>query len=132
MPKYLSKADILSAPDVRCEDVEVPEWGGVVRVKVMTGAEKDAFEASVTAVTQKNGKTIQRMNMANVRAKLLARCIVDEGGRPIFDDADIDALGEKSAAAMDRVVEIAKRLNRISAEDIKTLSDDLKNDQPAG
>ena len=89
MSKYLSKNQIISAIDDRYEDVEVPEWGGTVRVKAMSGVEKDAFEASVTTIRRNGNKVEQRPNLENVRAKLLAHCIVDESGALIFDDDDI-------------------------------------------
>ena len=43
----LSKTAILAAQDLQTEDVEVPEWGGAVRVRSFTGRERDAFEAGM-------------------------------------------------------------------------------------
>ena len=43
----LSKTAILTANDLQTEDVEVPEWGGAVRVRSFTGRERDAFESSM-------------------------------------------------------------------------------------
>jgi len=43
----LSKTAILAANDLKSEDIEVPEWGGAVRVRSFTGRERDAFEASM-------------------------------------------------------------------------------------
>lgn len=131
MPKYLGKKEILSAADARYEDVDVPEWGGTVRVKAMSGRKKDAFEASVTTVRRNGNKVLQLPNLENVRAKLLARCLVDEDGALIFGEDDIAELGSKSSAALDRVVDVAKRLNRMTNGDIQELSEKLKNGQPA-
>jgi hypothetical protein len=44
----LSKSAILCANDLQTEDVDVPEWGGAVRVRSFTGRELDAFEASIS------------------------------------------------------------------------------------
>ena len=44
---YLSRDAILQREDIKTEDVEVPEWGGTVRVRGMTGVQRDAFEASL-------------------------------------------------------------------------------------
>lgn len=131
MSNYLGKDQILQANDEAFEDVPVPEWGGVVRVKRMTGAEKDAFEASLTIIQQQGGAVVQKPNMVNVRAKLAVRCIVDENGQPIFSDADISELGRKSGAALDRVVAAAKRLNRMTEADLQEMVQGLKNDPPA-
>lgn len=132
MSNYLSKADILGAKDARFEEVDVPEWGGRVRIKAMSGSERDAFEQSITSLRKNGSKMAQAMNLENVRAKLLARCIVDEEGGLIFDAEDVEALGQKNAAALDRCVEVAKRLNGMNKGDLEQLANELKNAPPAG
>lgn len=72
----LNKQDILDIKDIEIEKVEVPEWGGFVFVKGMTGMERDTFEASIV---QQRGKDA-RVNMVNIRAKLAAQTICDEEG----------------------------------------------------
>ncbi|PKN91109.1 MAG: hypothetical protein CVU44_21060 [Chloroflexi bacterium HGW-Chloroflexi-6] len=132
MPKnYLTKEQILAADDSAFEDVSVPEWGGTVRVRRLSAAEKDAFEASLTIIHQQGGTVVQKPNMVNVRAKLAVRCIVDENGERIFEENEIADLGRKSGAALDRVVAAAKRLNRMSEADLQEMVQGLKNDQPA-
>ncbi len=91
---YLTREAILNAQDLPTEAVEAPEWGGSVLVRGMTGAERDAFESSVVSM---NGKDA-RVNTANIRAKMAAMCIVDENGARLFDEADVTALGMKSAS----------------------------------
>lgn len=115
MSKYLTRDQILSAPDLQTEDVEVGEWGGVVRVRGLTGAQRDAYEASI--VKQVNGKP--RMDMENMRAKLVALCIVDEAGNPLFTQADVEKLGQKSGAALQRVFEVAQRLSGLAPEAVE-------------
>ena len=39
----LNRSAILDAEDLKHEDVEVAAWGGTVRVRMMTGAERDEF-----------------------------------------------------------------------------------------
>ena len=51
----LGKKAILAAQDIPTEPVAVPEWGGEVLVRGLSGADRDAFEASV--VEQKGKKT---------------------------------------------------------------------------
>jgi hypothetical protein len=129
---YLSKAQILDADDSGFDDVPVPEWGGTVRIKRMTGAEKDTFEASMTIIQQQGNRIVQKPNFVNVRAKLAARCIVDPAtGELMFSDADVLDLGRKSGAALDRVVAAAKRLNRMNDADLQALTEGLKNAPPA-
>ena len=111
----LTKEQILKQDDLKSEIVDVPEWGGDVRVCTMSGFARDRFEAGISG---KNGGT----NMSNIRAKLAAATIVDEEGKLLFDEADIAKLGNKSCAALDRVFAAAQRLNLISNADVDELA----------
>ena len=122
MVSALKRDDILAVKDIQVELVPVPEWGGEVYVKGMDGTERDAFEASI--VEQRGKKT--SVNMSNVRAKLAAQTICDENGQRLFNDADVKALGKKSASALQRVFEVAQRLSGIGDSDIKELTEGLQ------
>ena len=124
--KLLSREEILGANDLPTEDVEVPEWGGSVRVRTLTGTERDEFESSIITMKKvKKGKrtvTESSPNLRNIRAKLVARSIVKEDGALMFPNSeDVFVLGEKSAAALDRVYEVSARLSKITDEDIEEL-----------
>ena len=121
----LTRDAILNIADIKTELVPVPEWGGDVMVKGMTGAERDKFESSIV---QQHGKE-QNVNLANVRAKLSSFCICDEAGKRLFTEKDIDRLAQKSAAALQRVFKVAQTLSGIGDEDVKELADGLKNAQ---
>jgi len=123
--KLLTRDAILQAQDLPTQDVEVPEWGGTVRVRALTGAERDAFEQSIV---EQRGKST-RMNLQNVRAKLVALTVVDENGNRIFSDADAKLLGQKSAAALNRVFEVAQKLSGITPEDVEELTKNSDSDQ---
>ncbi len=122
---YLTREQILGADDLPVEDVDVPEWGGIVRVKTLTGQERDAFEESVITMKKvKRGKRVRTEttpNLKNMRAKLVAHSCVDTKGKLIFSEADVQALGEKSSAALDRVYEASSRLSKITDEDLEEL-----------
>jgi hypothetical protein len=120
MSKYLTKDLILAADDLKTIEVKVPEWGGAVLIRGMTGADRDDYESSVIS---QNGKDV-KVNYENMRAKLVAKCIVDEEGKRVFTDADVAVLSKKSAVAINRVFEAAQKLCGIGANDI---SDLIKN-----
>ena len=103
----LSRDAILSAEDLEKELVHVPSWGGHVYVRALTGAERDAFEASMV---DQRGRD-RKMNLKNLRARLCALTICDEEGNRLFSDSDVEALGKKSAAALTRVFAVAQRLS---------------------
>lgn len=111
----LTKEQILQQDDLKSEIVNVPEWGGEVRVCTMSGFARDRFESSITSKTGV-------MDMKNVRAKLAAATIVDENGNLLFDENDITKLGNKSCAALDRVFAAAQRLNLITNADVENLA----------
>lgn len=114
MSTALSKAAIQAASDIKTELVDVPEWGGAVAVRQLTGTERDAFEAQLMRTTA-DGK--READLANMRAKLCAHCIVDGvTGDRLFGDDEIAQLGGKSASALDRVFKVAQRLNGMGAD----------------
>ena len=117
MAPFLTRDAILQADDLLWEDVEVPEWGGTVRVRGLTGAERDAFEAEMV---ERKGKKL-RMDMQNFRARLVVRSVVDEDGKRLFTDRDAASLGDKSAAALQRVFDVAQRLSGLSEQDVAEL-----------
>ncbi len=111
----LSKKDILAKDDLKVEIVEVPEWGGSVRVSTMSAFSRDRFEAAIAKI----GGGI---DMHNIRAKLAIATIVDDNNQPLFNEHDIEKLGQKSCAALDRVFAAAQRLNLISDKEVETLA----------
>ncbi len=116
--KKLSREDILNCDDIKTEDVDVEEWGGFVTVRVVTGAERDAFDASIV---KGEGKK-QKISTDNIRARFAALTVIDkETGKRIFSDTDIGALGKKSSAALTRVWNVAQKLNYMTEEDIEEL-----------
>ncbi|WP_417534206.1 hypothetical protein [Marinobacterium stanieri] len=111
----LTRDQILAADDIKSEVVEVPEWGGSVRVRTMTGTARDRLEAQMVASDGTADTT-------NVRAKYVAAGIVDEQGEPVFTEGDIAALGKRSCAALDRVFEAVQRLSGVTNKDIEELA----------
>jgi hypothetical protein len=117
---YLSAQQILDADDLPCEDVEIPEWGGTVRVRGMSGTDRDRFEA---AMLSKDMRSVSKESaLERYRARLAAACIVDENGQRMFrSDAEIKQLGEKSAQALQRVCDVASRLSGLTDADQEEL-----------
>lgn len=122
LPALLSKEAILAVQDTATELVEVPEWGGAVRVRGLTGAERDAFESEVV---QRNGRDV-RTNTRNIRARMVVMSVVMEDGSRMFSYHDIEALGEKSARALDRIFAVAMRLSGLRDEDVAEMAEDFE------
>jgi hypothetical protein len=106
--KFLTAAEIREVQDVETVVVDIPEWGGAIRLKALTGEEAVEFSESIKE-GDKSGA-----------ARLVARCAVDEDGNRIFADADIDVLKQKSMKALLRAQNVAMKLNGLTEESKET------------
>jgi len=113
----LSRDAILGVADIKAEPLEVPEWGGSVYVRMLSGRERDNFEASL-----RDPATGNAGNLSDFRAKFASLVIADEKGERLFSEADIDALGKKSAQALDRVLESGMKINALGKKDVDDLT----------
>lgn len=112
----LTRDQILGASDLPTKEVEVPEWGGSVLVRSITAKDRDEFEQALV-----QAREAKRFAPENVRARYVAACVVGEDGKPLFTPKDVEALGAKSFAALDRVYQAAISLNALSDGDIEAL-----------
>lgn len=129
--EFLSANEILSlGSQLKIEEVHVPELkpGAFVRVRAMTGFDRDAFEISLT---RKDGNGKREEDLSNLRAKFLANVLVDENGAKLFSPEQVSALGRVSAAALDRMYAVASRLNGLTDKDLKELAGNSE-DAPGG
>lgn len=109
----LSKDQIRAAEDLKTEDVEVPEWGGIVRVRTMTGRQRDRFNERLAAIREKNqGKLLVR----DLRVPVIIAAAVDANGDPLLGQDDANWLDTKAADPLDRVAAAALRVNGMGAE----------------
>lgn len=114
--RLLTKEQILKASDLPTEVVEVPEWGGSVIVRTLMS---DIFDNWQLSQSDDKKKGVRR-----IRSTFCAICMVDESGNVLFTESDVDLLGRKSGIAMDRVYDVAQRLN---ARDETAVEDAVKN-----
>lgn len=124
---FLSRADLLGAVTLPREVVPVPELGGDVLVQGMSGAQRDAWEGSLV---EGRGKK-RRMNTANIRAKLVAQCCIDEQGNRLFTDDDAEALGKTRVDALNRLFAVAQRLSGVTDEDVDELGEGSTSGGPS-
>ena len=52
---------------------------------------------------------------------MAVRSIVDEEGRRVFNDDDLEGMLQKSAGALQEVARVALRINGISVEDVRNI-----------
>lgn len=126
--ELLGRDDILNYNDATFQVISVPEWGGKVRIRGLTAAERDSYEQSLTVGKGANIQT----NMHLARAKLAQLCIVDAAGKQLFTRQDIAKLGAKSAVALERVFDTARHLSGLTAEDLAELTGNSEPGQNGG
>ncbi len=111
----LDKASILSLT-LPIKPFPVPQWGGDVHLRILTGEERFAWTRDVAEHKgEGDGRTV---------LSLLVRCLCDESGARLFSDSeeDIAALGKTHGGAIDLLGREALRMNGLSdegREDIK-------------
>lgn len=108
----LNRDAILGADDLVREPLEVPEWGGTVYVRAMTAGENDAVIKGHSKTTfGPNGVPQQHVDIDGFKTAIVVRSLVDEDGNRMFGDHEVGLLAGKSNAAIDKVFEVAQRLN---------------------
>lgn len=120
----LTRDQVFAADDTQYVVVPVPEWGGEIRLKSLSGAERDAFEQSSLSAEVEvgpDGESRRKVDLANIRAKLVAACAVDESGQRMFTADDIEALGRRNGAALDRLKTAAEKLSKLRKKDLEEL-----------
>lgn len=101
--EYLGREQILEADDVVYEDFPCPEWGGVVRARVMlTGAERQKVTRILSSV-KAGTPTLRETALAALPETIFSLVVVDAAGERVFSDEDVRALAGKSSAPIIRV-----------------------------
>lgn len=103
--KILSADDIFAAEDIQTCEVDVPEWGGTVVLKMLTGEQMIAF-------WEKNKKS-----ESEAMANLIAMSAVKPDGSPLFTEEQVSRLKKKSFKAMTRLQDAALKLNGLKDKD---------------
>ncbi len=121
--KLLNREQILTAQDIKTVDVDVPAWGGTVRLAEITAADRNNLQ-SMTLDSDNKPRPLREISDI-MTFNLVAMCLMDEDGKRPFmiddgkgglmPDADgVKALGRKNAVALNKVYQAADRLNGIT------------------
>lgn len=106
----LSREDILTAKDLPVHKVETPEWGegASVFVRKLPAVEREAIRDRDTDKEE-----------GNDLGRFAALVICDAAGERLFDDGDAEALGNKDAVVLNRIMEETHAHNGVgeAAED---------------
>ena len=109
MSEFLSIDQILAANDLPTEVVEVPEWGGRVKVQGLSRASYDAIAKAAEVTVPATGPGQQagtKRDDDRFSDLLFVACVIE----PRFTDEHIPALRDKSLGALNRVYQAIGRV----------------------
>lgn len=107
--------------------VEVPDWGGTVLIRELTGEQRDSYEGSLFNNTAPTKGQPRRMNTQNARARLVAMCLIDEEGKRLYNDNEAYLLGQLGSQGVDLLFDECRKLSGITDEDNKEIEQAIKN-----
>ena len=122
-PPNLDRDGILASSDGKVEPLEIPEWGGTVYIRTITGGERDGVEHALT-VDPVTGNRRQ-----NFRAYFVMLVCCDESGKRMFNMHDIPALSKKNGAAIERILDAGLKLNKFADKDVEEMTKNSSSSQ---
>lgn len=98
----LSLEEILASDDIKTKDVEVPEWGGYVRIRQFTNEE-----------LLKYGELIEGGGEKQANLMLVMKSCIKADGTPLFSERSLKDFAKKSAKAVNRIARECLDLNGV-------------------
>lgn len=108
-------------------DVQVPEWGGTVRVRGMTGAERDDWELRAFRAEEANDLEMQ----LTMRRRAVVCGVIDAGGAAVFNDEDTAEIKKLSGKALEVVFDAIMKLSGLRKESDQESNQESKDDNSA-
>ncbi len=110
--ELLSVEDILAVDDRGASTVDVPEWGGKVKVRGISGRLRWRFEAAVL----KGRQTGDYADMADVQVAIVAEALG-------VGSKEYAKLANKNAGALDRIRDAALKVSGMDDEDVESFGE---------
>jgi|SRR5215471_21093530 len=123
--KTLTRDQLLEAAKharIERDKLYVPELGGDIWVRGMSGIERDKFEEGLRI---RRGKRAGQTDLRNFRAQLAVRVIVDESGARLLNDLDADIFGRLPAGVLDRIIARCTELSGKAQDEVDELGNDF-------
>jgi hypothetical protein len=105
----LSREQILAANDRKTDVVDIPEWGGSVKIRSMSGAQAEEF---------KKLSDDDALSEVQTLIKVISMSALDDEGKQLFTDADLEALADKSISVLNTVAEACMAVNGFVEEEV--------------
>lgn len=105
----LNKQQIQEADDLPFQIVEMPEWGGEVKIRMMSGKHRIEFEKR---------NALAKTELETMINLIMFSC-VDEDNNLLFDAKDYEFLSNKSAKSLMRIFNEAVKMSVLSTEGLE-------------
>lgn len=117
-PRGLSGDEILAAEDIQTKAVEVPEWGGTVYVRTLTGVQRMEWSKVIAELNEEGSQ-----HLLPACAVVFTLCKAD--GVSCFDRnlESVKALAAKSGAAILKVFTVADEVNAFTEKAMEELEE---------
>lgn len=118
----LDRDGLLKKEELKVQKVDLGD-GDFVFIRQMTGRERDRFDQSlIQEKKDRRGNTTYERRLGDFRAKLTVCTVCDEAGNLLLTWEDVNTLSKNmTAARLEKIVNEAQELNRISEEDKENL-----------
>lgn len=107
---YLTLDQIAKAKDLETMDLEMPEWGGTIKLQSISAAKRLELAALVSENKEKQASSITMIAKFAIKNSLVEP--------KIESDDQVDMLLSKSASAIEKIVEAFNKLAGMSDEAI--------------
>ncbi len=108
----LTRDDILSVADVSVIPVPCDAWGGPVLMRKLSCHAAEEWQQYLLDA-QRNGGG---MKLIGMRPKLLSLVLCDAAGHLLFNEEDLEALGEKDSEVVQELFDHAKKINAMDLD----------------
>jgi len=127
--RELTIEDLVARPVLPIERVDLPVAGGYVFIQTMSAARKEEFERTFVTVTKaRRRRTRDQVDVdyTNYKVRLVAWCLSTRDGEwHAPTEAVAEALAAKlrptNSRDLERMTEVANRLNGMTEEDLETI-----------
>jgi len=111
MSDFLTVGKILDSGDISYEPLEIPEWGGKVLLKSLSGEERDRVESLA--------RRFSAGEIPGYSAEIAAMTVCDGNKKLLFADADLPRLRKKSGAILRKIFDAVDRQNLLTPNGIQ-------------
>lgn len=124
--------DILKRNTLKTKVIEVPEWGGTILIRELTGKEKIPIDQGAIEISQARQKgALSADTVARWQAQAVVSGWINEDGSLVLQPSDIDELlAKKEGSVIERIavaVRVLTGMEKAKEDDASPKEDAKKN-----